>query len=384
MANISIRNVSKSFGATAALQSVSIDVSDGEFLALVGPSGSGKSTLLRIIAGLEEQTAGEIHIEGKRVDQLRPKDRDIAMVFQSYALYPHMSVFHNIALPLRMRQLSRLQRLPLVGSFIGRAKERQMKIAGEVREAARTLEIEPLLERKPAQLSGGQRQRVALGRAIVRHPKVFLIDEPLSNLDAKLRVQMRAELSALHRRLGATFIYVTHDQVEAMTMANRVAVIMDGEVLQIAAPQMLYDAPRHRKVAEFIGSPKINMIPGRVTKHGDVDAAGAIIAIQLQLEIGANVNLGIRPEALHLVPSGSPGWEGALVHIERLGSDVFVHVKVEQLRDSIIIRLDPHKDTLPALGDRVTLSSIPDRILVFDANGERLSLASLVLEAANG
>lgn len=277
MANISIQDISKSFGGVTALQSVNIDVNDGEFLALVGPSGSGKSTLLRIIAGLEEQTTGEIYIGSERVDQRRPKDRDIAMVFQSYALYPHMSVFNNIALPLRMRQLNKLQRMPLFGRFIGDAKRRQSKIAAEVTEAARTLDIERLLERKPAQLSGGQRQRVALGRAIVRHPKVFLMDEPLSNLDAKLRVQMRAELTALHRRLGATFIYVTHDQVEAMTMADRAAVMMDGELLQVAPPQTLYDAPRHLKVAEFIGSPKINVIPARAIKRGEVDAAGVLV-----------------------------------------------------------------------------------------------------------
>lgn len=384
MANISIQDISKSFGGVTALQSVNIDVNDGEFLALVGPSGSGKSTLLRIIAGLEEQTTGEIYIGSERVDQRRPKDRDIAMVFQSYALYPHMSVFNNIALPLRMRQLNKLQRMPLFGRFIGDAKRRQSKIAAEVTEAARTLDIERLLERKPAQLSGGQRQRVALGRAIVRHPKVFLMDEPLSNLDAKLRVQMRAELTALHRRLGATFIYVTHDQVEAMTMADRAAVMMDGELLQVAPPQTLYDAPRHLKVAEFIGSPKINVIPARAIKRGEVDAAGVLVPVHLRLETGANVMLGIRPEALRPAQSGTPSWTGTAVHIERLGSDVFVHAKVESLSAPLIARFDPHKDSIPALGDQVALASIPDRVLVFDASGERLSLASLVSEAANG
>jgi multiple sugar transport system ATP-binding protein len=384
MASISIRDIAKSFGGVTALQSVSIDVNDGEFLALVGPSGSGKSTLLRIIAGLEEQTTGEIYIGSERVDQRRPKDRDIAMVFQSYALYPHMSVFNNIALPLQMRQLNRMQRIPFLGRFIGDAKQRQSKIAAEVAEAARTLDIERLLERKPGQLSGGQRQRVALGRAIVRHPKVFLMDEPLSNLDAKLRVQMRAELTALHRRLGATFIYVTHDQVEAMTMADRAAVMMDGELLQVAAPQTLYDAPRHLKVAEFIGSPKINVIPGRATSHGEIDAAGVVVPAHLRLQTGADVKLGIRPEALRPAQNGAQGWSGAVVHIERLGSDVFAHVKVQDLSDPLIARFDPHKDSVPSIDDQVVLASIPDRILVFDANGERLSLASLVSEAANG
>jgi multiple sugar transport system ATP-binding protein len=384
MASILIREVSKSFATTTALSSINLDVADGEFLALVGPSGSGKSTLLRIIAGLEEQTTGEIYIGGERVDDRRPKDRDIAMVFQSYALYPHMTVFNNIALPLRMRELTPAQRWPLVGGFLGDARQKRSKILAAVNEVARTLEIEPLLQRKPAQLSGGQRQRAALGRAIVRNPKVFLMDEPLSNLDAQLRVQMRAELAALHRRLGATFIYVTHDQVEAMTMAGRAAVMMDGRLLQVGSPQTLYDAPRHRKVAEFIGSPKINIIPARVTAAGSIDALGVVVPVRLRTAPGAEVSVGIRPEALRPAPNNSHGWRGEAVHFERLGSDVYVYVQIESSKTPLIARLDPHREHIPALAQSITLTSLPDRVLVFDGQGERLSVASLVAGTAHG
>lgn len=385
MASISIRGVTKSFGGVTALSSISLDIADGEFLALVGPSGSGKTTLLRIIAGLEEQTAGEISIDGKRVDHLRPKDRDIAMVFQSYALYPHMTVFDNIALPLRMRWLSRFQRLPLIGRLGGGRSRKESEISEMVQQAARTLDIEHLLDRKPAQLSGGQRQRVALGRSIVRHPKVFLMDEPLSNLDAKLRVQMRSELTQLHRRLKATFVYVTHDQVEAMTMANRVAVMMDGDLLQIAEPQVLYDAPQHRKVAEFIGSPKINILPGRVIDDGSVDALDVVLPFRSRLKTSTEVLLGIRPEALRPALNSSNGWTGHVIHIERLGSEVFLYVQTAAHREALIARLDPHRDRLPELGERITLTTLLERIRVFDAAGthvpERLFLHSKTAHA---
>ena len=236
MAGLSITSVTKRFGETEVLKGVTLDVADSEFVSLVGPSGCGKSTLLRIIAGLEDPTHGKIFIGGEDVTGVRAADRNLSMVFQSYALYPHLTVAENIAVPLRMRSLSASQRLPVIGPFLPGAKDRSAQIASAVNDAAEMLEIGALLDRKPGQLSGGQRQRVALGRALVRNPAAFLLDEPLSNLDAKLRVQTRAEIAQLHRRLNATFVYVTHDQVEAMTMSDRIAVMMDGEILQCDAP----------------------------------------------------------------------------------------------------------------------------------------------------
>ena len=232
MASVTIRDIEKSFGSVNVLNGVSIDIEDGEFIVLVGPSGCGKSTLLRIIAGLEQQNAGNISIADELVDNLHASHRDIAMVFQSYALYPHLTVANNISVPLHMRRLSFLQRLPLLGRFMPGHKEIMDGIKRDVDEVTETLGIGALMDRKPGQLSGGQRQRVAVGRAMVRHPRAFLMDEPLSNLDAELRVHMRAEIAELHRRLATTFIYVTHDQAEAMTMADRVAVMMDGDLLQ--------------------------------------------------------------------------------------------------------------------------------------------------------
>jgi multiple sugar transport system ATP-binding protein len=245
------------------LSGIDLDIADGEFLTLVGPSGCGKSTLIRIIAGLEPQTSGSIRIDGASVDHLRAHEWRVAMVFQSYALYPHMSVFANMALPLTMQRLSLWERVPLLRLLSAHRRRTMPKIREEVQSVAAQLQIEPLLGRRPAQLSGGQRQRVALGRAMVRHPSVFLMDEPLSNLDAKLRVHMRSELTDLHRRLKTTFIYVTHDQVEAMTMSDRVAMMDAGRILQLGTPAELYARPANVKVAQFIGSPAINLLPAR-------------------------------------------------------------------------------------------------------------------------
>jgi multiple sugar transport system ATP-binding protein len=255
MARVGLNSIGKSFGATRVLDGVDLDVAHGEFLTLVGASGCGKSTLIRIIAGLEPQSEGSVSIDGAAIDRLRPHERRVAMVFQSYALYPHMSVFANIALPLTMQRLALWERLPLVKHLSPHRRRALPGIERDVRAVADQLQIEPLLARKPAQLSGGQRQRVALGRAMVRQPAVFLMDEPLSNLDAKLRVHMRSELAELHKRLGSTFIYVTHDQVEAMTMSDRVAMMDGGRILQLGAPGELYARPASIKVAQFIGSP---------------------------------------------------------------------------------------------------------------------------------
>jgi multiple sugar transport system ATP-binding protein len=271
MAAVALREIRKSFGSTSVLKNVSLEIASGEFLTLLGPSGCGKSTLLRIIAGLEAQDAGTVTIGDRVVDGLRPKLRDVAMVFQSYALYPHMTVAQNMGLPLRMRRLSFAQRLPFIGRLLPGTQRVAEEIDNEVVRTAKALEIGHLLHRKPGQLSGGQRQRVAVGRAMVRHPAVFLMDEPLSNLDAQLRVQMRTEIKDLHRRLGATFVYVTHDQSEAMTLSDRVAVMLQGDLLQVGSPQQIYADPADLRVAEFIGSPRINILPGVVRDTGLVD-----------------------------------------------------------------------------------------------------------------
>ena len=290
MASVTYQNVEKKFGDLTIIKSLNIEVQDKEFLVLVGPSGCGKTTALRLLAGLEEITSGEIKIGDRTVNDVAPKDRDIAMVFQSYALYPHLSVYDNMAFGLKLR------------------KTPKDEIKRRVGEAADILGIQELLQRKPPQLPGGQRQRVAVGRAIVREPKVFLFDEPLSNLDAKLRVQMRAEISKLHQRLQTTFIYVTHDQTEAMTMASRIAVINKGNLQQLDTPQNLYDFPNNLFVAGFIGSPSMNFFPAKLTKSGDkmiVDTGDFRVQIPDDLAgpykgmDGKNVIFGIRPENIH-------------------------------------------------------------------------------------
>ena len=299
MARVSLRDVKKTYGVLQVIHGVSIDVADGEFVVIVGPSGCGKSTLLRMVAGLETISSGEIAIGERVVNELEPKDRDIAMVFQNYALYPHMSVYGNMAYGLRIRNLSKSD------------------IDARVKRAAAILELGALLERKPRELSGGQRQRVAMGRAIVREPAVFLFDEPLSNLDAKLRVQMRVELQALHRRLGTTSLYVTHDQVEAMTLAHRMMVMNAGRAEQIGAPLEVYARPATTFVAGFIGSPPMNLMPARLNGRG--------------------VLLGVRPE--HLEPCGESdaAFVAAVDLVEPLGADTLAHGTVEGTR--IVVRL---------------------------------------------
>jgi multiple sugar transport system ATP-binding protein len=307
MAAVSISGISRSYGPTAVLRNISLEIAEGEFLTLLGPSGCGKSTLLRILAGLDIQDGGSVSIGGQVVDGLRPKRRDVAMVFQSYALYPHLTVAANMALPLRMRQLSAWQRLPLVGRLLPGTAAAFAGIEQEVTRTAKALGIGHLLARKPGQLSGGQRQRVAVGRAMVRHPAIFLMDEPLSNLDAEMRVQMRTEIHELHQRLGSTFIYVTHDQAEAMTLSDRVAVMLNGELLQVAPPQMIYNEPENRRVAEFIGSPKINLLDGVVRGPGLMDVAGSLVAVNADARHGVPLTLGIRPEAFHVADRPSVG-----------------------------------------------------------------------------
>lgn len=318
MASIKFERVSKSFGSTAVIKDANFEIRDKEFMVLVGPSGCGKSTMLRMIAGLEEVSAGKLYIDDQVVNQLPPKERDIAIVFQNYALYPHMTAFDNMAFGLKIRGWDK------------------KAIRDKVLEAARILEIEPLLDRKPKAMSGGQRQRVAIGRAIVRDPKVFLFDEPLSNLDAKLRGQMRVEIARLHKKLQTTVVYVTHDQVEAMTLGDRIAVINKGEVQQIDTPHNLYTRPVNRFVAGFIGSPPMNFIEGRMTKKGEdlvfEDRTGALsrpITRRPGLEAfaGREIVLGIRPEHLGVRPGKEDGryasFHASIQFVERLGHESY-------------------------------------------------------------
>ncbi|MEL6573237.1 MAG: ABC transporter ATP-binding protein [Pseudomonadota bacterium] len=378
MSDLKIADVKKAFGETEVLKGISLNISDGEFVSLVGPSGCGKSTLLRIIAGLEQQSSGNIRIGGGDVSRVRAADRNLSMVFQSYALYPHLTVAENISVPLKMRQLSALQRLPLIGAVMPGAKQRMAQIGQAVQDAAKTLEIAQLLDRKPGQLSGGQRQRVALGRALVREPAAFLLDEPLSNLDAKLRVQTRSEIAQLHRRLGATFVYVTHDQVEAMTMSDRIAVMMGGEILQCDAPHVVYDDPNDIRVAEFIGSPKINIIP--------VDALedSAKVMEKLSGLLGAGDHLGIRlgarPEAVKL--SVNPDVVGQVTHMENLGSEIFAQAMVPGLLDPVVFRASPADRAKLTMGKAVGLSFEAANLLVFDGAGRRVRESGVQAPAA--
>ncbi|MCW0233900.1 MAG: ABC transporter ATP-binding protein [Ferrovibrio sp.] len=377
MATVGIRGIAKGFGTTPVLKGVSLDIAHGEFLTLVGPSGCGKSTLLRIIAGLDYADAGSILIDGQPVDAQAPKQRDVAMVFQSYALYPYMTVAQNIALPLVMRRLSPLQRLPLLGRLLPGTAVQQAQITADVRTVADGLDIAHLLQRKPAQLSGGQRQRVALGRAMVRQPKVFLMDEPLSNLDAKLRVQMRAEIAELHRRLKTTFIYVTHDQAEAMTMSDRVAVMLHGELLQVAPPAVVYRDPASLAVAEFIGSPKINILPAGLRSDRAVESLGLTLPIRLPGHIGSQIHLGLRAEAFDLLPAvrpnANPGvWHGHVTHREDLGADLFLHVQLEHGGHRLVLRSQHAEAASLMVGSPLGLRPKPDQALLFDADGRRL------------
>ena len=312
MATVDIREVKKAFGSTQILHGVSVDIEDGQFVVLVGPSGCGKSTLLRMLAGLENITGGEIAIGGRVVNKVPPKDRDIAMVFQNYALYPHMTVYENMAFSMKLA---------------GAPKE---VMDQEVQKAARILGLEQLLHRYPRQLSGGQRQRVAMGRAIVRNPQVFLFDEPLSNLDAKLRVQMRAEIKELHQRLKVTTVYVTHDQIEAMTMADKIVVMNHGRIEQAGAPLELYDRPANLFVAGFIGSPAMNLIAGRIKDGSFIDGGGTSWPLPPAYagRDGAEVIYGIRPEHLRLDPNGI---QARIQVVEPTGSETQVILRVGEI-----------------------------------------------------
>ncbi len=370
MANVAIRNIRKSYGKTQVIHGIDLKVEPGEFIVLVGPSGCGKSTLLRMIAGLEEITSGEIQIAGRRVNELEPRERDIAMVFQNYALYPHMTVYNNMAYGLRNR---------------GYKKD---VVDQEVRRAAETLQIGDLLDRRPGQLSGGQRQRVAMGRCIVRHPSVFLFDEPLSNLDAKLRVQMRLEIRKLHQSQGVTSVYVTHDQVEAMTLADRLVVMNAGVAEQIGTPLEVYDRPASTFVADFIGSPSMNFLNAQVIEHGKAlhlpDGRDVPLPVQgldpEALENMASVTVGVRPENLKPIEDKGGGWLRLKVLMsETLGADTLVHGTVGDAQ--VTARLPGAATYAP--DSLLAFGSKPEHTLLFDAGtGKRIDASASPAPAA--
>ncbi|MEQ5815951.1 sn-glycerol-3-phosphate ABC transporter ATP-binding protein UgpC [Marinobacter sp. NFXS11] len=360
MACVELKNINKTFGQIEILPCVNLRIEDGEFVVFVGPSGCGKSTMLRLIAGLEDPTSGDIEIDGEVVTDQSPKERGVGMVFQSYALYPHMSVYENIAFGLKL----------------GKAKKN--KIREWVEKTAEVLQLEKLLDRKPRELSGGQRQRVAIGRAMAREPKIMLFDEPLSNLDASLRVQMRTEIAKLHDRLQSTMIYVTHDQVEAMTLADKIVVLNGGNIEQVGTPYELYETPASLFVAGFIGSPKMNLMPGRVA--GETGAPTTAIDIRGLGEVtinretsgltdGDSVTVGVRPEHFSLALSG-PDHGLEVVNVEYLGNEAYVYVELPGMQELMVVRQPVPCEV--QTGQRVALTTEPELVHVFDNNGRAL------------
>ncbi|QII02848.1 ABC transporter ATP-binding protein [Rhodococcoides fascians A21d2] len=355
MGRIQLESVSKKFGSSDALTEIDLDIADGEFLVLLGPSGCGKSTLLRLVAGLTQPTGGRILLDGKDITVVPPRDRDLAMVFQSYALYPHLSVAKNIGFPLRSRRFSR------------------SRIADSVAAVATALDLSELLYRRPAELSGGQRQRVALARAMVRDPGAFLMDEPLSNLDAKLRSATRTELIELHRRIDTTFLYVTHDQVEAMTMATRIALMDNGRIEQVGTPSELYDTPKSVFVAGFLGAPPMNLFDATVTAHrGELHAVAPGVNIPLGIEAGAHtdqsVTVGIRPEKMHITDAPAR-LHADVTTVENLGSEELVHVLAGL--NTLCIRAS--RPSQACVGNPISIRVEPTDVHLFDPEtGRRL------------
>ena len=345
MADLALRDLVKTYGSTEVLHGINLDVQDGEFVVFVGPSGCGKSTTLRLIAGLEEVTSGEIEIGGNVVNNLEPKNRNIAMVFQNYAIYPHMSVRKNIGFGLRSSSAPKAE------------KEKR------INEVADLLGMSDLLDRKPNQLSGGQRQRVAIGRAMVRDPAVFLFDEPLSNLDAQLRTQMRLEIKKLHQRVGSTIVFVTHDQVEAMTMADRIVIMKDGHIQQVGTPSEVYHSPANTFVAQFIGAPAMNMIPGQISDNGTIQLeTGGTITSAPEAVVGQQVTLGVRPEDL-MMDAPEPFIEGTVVVREPLGHETLIYVTTSA--GEFIAKADGRNP--PDVGSAVRFGALRENLHVFDA-----------------
>ena len=357
MATVTLRGISKSFDNLEVIKDIDLEIDDRSFVVFVGPSGCGKSTLLRLIAGLEEITSGDLLIDGQRVNDVPPDKRGLAMVFQSYALYPHMTVAENMSFSLRLAGIN--------------SAERKKKVI----EAARILQLEPLLERKPRELSGGQRQRVAIGRAIVRNPRVFLFDEPLSNLDAGLRVQMRIEIARLHESLNTTMIYVTHDQVEAMTLADKIVVLREGRVAQVGTPLELYHRPKNLFVAGFIGSPSMNLLPASVKAMTESGITIALPGVgELEMPVSSNnlkpddpVTLGVRPEHLHISQQGQ--FQGEVIVAERLGSETYLYVQMDGGKR---VTIETRGDSPAHVHDRVAVQIDGKDCQLFDSSGEAL------------
>ncbi|MFI8578337.1 ABC transporter ATP-binding protein [Ectopseudomonas khazarica] len=360
MADLKIRNLKKGFDGTAIIKGIDLDIRDREFVVFVGPSGCGKSTLLRLIAGLEEVSSGHIELDGKDITDVAPARRDLAMVFQTYALYPHMTVRKNLSFALDLARVGK------------------QEVEAKVANAARILQLEALLERKPRQLSGGQRQRVAIGRAIVRNPKIFLFDEPLSNLDAALRVQTRLELARLHKDLQATMIYVTHDQVEAMTLADKVVVLNGGRIEQVGSPLELYHHPANLFVAGFLGTPKMGFLRGTLQQVGTDSCSvqlecGGQLGLPLSaagLAVGSSVTLGVRPEHLNVAAAGTGRLQVTADVSERLGSDTFCHVRCSS-GEMLTVRV--RGDFAPRYGDTLALDFDPAHCHLFDADGQAVA-----------
>jgi multiple sugar transport system ATP-binding protein len=393
MASINLNGVTRSFGAKHAVNDITLDVPDGEFLVLLGPSGCGKSTLLRMLAGLESVSRGEIHLDGRRVDQLPPSERDMAFVFQSYALYPHMTVRRNITFPLIMRHHRWWFHLPLIGHFAKRRIERSPEVRDLVARTAKILALTEMLDRLPKTLSGGQRQRVALGRAMVRKPRVFLMDEPLSNLDAKLRTAMRAQIIKLHQQVGGTFVYVTHDQIEAMTMGTRIALMRDGVVQQYGTAREIYENPLNTYVARFIGTPPMNLL--HASAEGDGLRVGearlALPPRQAALLRGApgGVLLGVRPSAVAIQPAGTPGGVAASVAlVEHIGAESLVALRLDQARTAheedqseVMAVVQGYSELQPGQAVNLVFGT-DDAVLFGAADGHRLDAAVLTGAAA--
>ena len=344
MANLALRNLVKSYGTTQVLHGIDLDIEDGEFVVFVGPSGCGKSTTLRLIAGLEETTSGTIEIGGREVNNLEPKERDIAMVFQNYAIYPHMSVKKNIAFGLRSSRASKVDK------------------EARIQEVAAILDMSALLDRRPSELSGGQRQRVAIGRAMVRDPAVFLFDEPLSNLDAQLRTQMRLEIKKLHQRVGNTIVFVTHDQVEAMTMADRIVIMKDGYIQQVGTPAQVYQRPANTFVAQFIGAPSMNMLKGTIEADDVKLLSGHSVKVEANIPEPTNILLGVRPDDLR-PDHAKPLVEGRVTLREPLGPETLIYVDIDA--GEIIAKADGRNP--PEVGETVQLGAMLEDLHVFDA-----------------